>query len=134
MSPEWAELTQDDRAWVTNSCDAIKKTVDATIDGLQKLISHYYDLNERLRALRGEIESRAKANQSARGKPVPDGEKGGTQPPEAITEMPIFIPETFEDKNEIFQLIEQLQNYCNQILSGKRIRLITKLISKRLSK
>lgn len=134
MSPEWAELTQDDRAWVINSCDAIKKTVDATIDGLRGLIAHYYDLNERLRALRGEIESRAKANQAARGKPVADSEKGGTQPPEAITEMPIFIPETFEDKNEIFQLIEQLQNYCNQILSGKRIRLITKLISKRLSK
>lgn len=132
-SSEWVDLTQDDRTSVIQSCEAIKKEAEGTLEGLGLLIAHSYDLNEQLRLLRGEIEKKAKIQRDLRSQPSPAGEKAGAQPEEAITEVPLLIPETMEGQNEVHQLIEKLQHHRNQILAGKNLRLITKLISTKKS-
>lgn len=130
-SPDWVDLSQDDRTSIIGSCEAIKKEPEGTITGLQALIAHSFDLNEQLRLLRGEIEKKAKVKRDLRNTPSPTGEKAGARPEEAITEVPLLIPETMEEQLEVHQLIEQLQHHRNQILAGKNLRLITKLIPKK---
>lgn len=131
---DWADLTQDDRTSIIQACESTKIAAEGTIGGLQRLIAHSFDLNERLRLLRGEIEKKARDQRDLRNQPFPQGEKAGPQPEEAVTEVPLLIPDTVEGQNEVQQLIEQLQHHRNQILAGKNLRLIAKLIPRKKSK
>ena len=128
-SPDWADLTPDDRAWVDASVEQMKKSVAATLAGLRLLLAHAYDLNERLRALGAEIAKRAEANRLSRQRPAaPTDQAEPAAPTEAPTEIHLYIPAGLASSTEVKQLIDQLQIYHNQMAGGKRLRLVTKIL------
>jgi len=128
-SPDWADLTPDDRAWVDASVEKMKLSVATTLAGLRTLLAHAYDLNEQLRKLGTEVAKRAEANRIAR--QLPAGEKEEPAPPtEAPAEVHLFIPASLDSLIEIEQLMAQLKSYHNQMSAGKHLRLITKMLQK----
>ena len=126
-SSDWVYLTPDDRAWIDDSVGQMKKPVEANLTGLRILLAHYYDLNERIRALGSEIASRAEANRIARQKPVTPTEG---EPPviTTVVDEKLFIPSSFATLGDIDRFITMLQSYRKRIEAGERVRLMSHVI------
>lgn len=127
-SPDWADLTPDDRQWVDTTVEQLSSTVPADLAGLRALLSHAYDLNMRLRALGTEVAKRADTARLARQQPPapPEGEPPVVPP---VVDEKLFIPTSFASLDDIDRFIQMLANYRKRIEAGERLRLLSQVLS-----
>jgi len=130
-SPDWADLDNDDRDWLTREVDALAKQEGSDVAGLRALLSHEYSLNHQLRSLGASMEDRAKkhrADRDAQGTLNPAGEPpagGGAE----VSEKTLLLPSSLNNAKEIETLIAQLSAYLDTIQTGVKVRINCRFVS-----
>ncbi|MBE7502027.1 MAG: BREX system P-loop protein BrxC [Verrucomicrobiales bacterium] len=127
-SPDWADLTPDDRQWVEATVERLPISVATDLSGLRALLAHAYDLHERLRTLGAEVAKRAAAARQARQQPpaTPEGEPPVVPP---VVDEKLYIPTSFASLDDIDRFIQMLANYRKRIEAGERVRLLSQVLS-----
>ena len=122
-SPDWIELSADDRAWISGEVDKLARPAPATLAGFRQLLAHDYDLTKRLQSLALEVARRAGAERARRAEKPVEGEEG-----EPIQDQPMYFPAALAKLEDIDMLISQLKGYRDQIAAGKRLRVLPKIL------
>lgn len=132
-SPDWADLSEDERTSVGREMERLKLSPERSLAGLRSLLAHTFDLTERVRALGKKTADWAKANRTARVAAIADDTEPTTptdQPrpaPAPVEERPFVIPRSIETAEQLDELIKQLQLYREEIARGKRIKLLSRV-------
>jgi hypothetical protein len=131
-SPDWTDLSEDERASVGREMERLKLSPERTLPGLRSLLAHTFDLTERVRALGTKIAGWAKTNRAARTIVIDDETEtlapGQPKPaPTPVEERPFIIPRSIETAAQLDELIKQLQGYRDEIAKGKRLKLLSRL-------
>jgi hypothetical protein len=118
-SPDWADLTDDDRAWFSGEVDKLSIEVDGTLDGLKKILRHDYLLNNRLRDLAENVAKKAAEIRAAR---IKEPEPNGGPKPE-ISESELLVPKVFNSPNQIDLLIAELTKLRARVSASIALRI-----------
>jgi hypothetical protein len=129
-SPNWADLTAEDRSWFTSEAAELTVVADGTLDGLKKLLSHDYSLHHRLRDLGATVAKKAAEFRAAKStEPAPGPLLDGETPQAPLTsEVEVLVPKVFRTAKEIDLLIEELTKLRGRLLPSQRVRIIWKEI------
>jgi hypothetical protein len=130
-SADWADLSDEDRVWI--SCEIVKLAIDAdgTLDGLKALLRHDYFLNGRLRELAATVAKKAAERRAAKAKePEPESspEGGAPQPTLEPSDAEVVVPKVFKSAKEIDLLIAELTKLRARVSTSTPIRITWKEI------
>jgi hypothetical protein len=131
-SPDWLDLAQEDQLWLVAETTRLQPAVQPTLDGLKRLLSNDYTLNNRLRDLASTVSRKAAESRKARVtavSPPPDAPDDATPPAHAeITVMEVLVPRVFTSTRELDLLIAELNRLRSQFAGARHVAITWKPI------
>jgi hypothetical protein len=118
-SPEFGDLSDDERGWFSDEVAKLSVEADGTLDGLKKILRNDFLLNSRLRDLADNVARKAAENRAARDK---EREANGEDQVE-ISESELVVPKVFKSSNQIDLLIVELTKLRARISSSLSVRI-----------
>jgi hypothetical protein len=118
-SSDWADLTDEDRAWLNAEVDKLAIEPDGSLDGMKKTVRNDFSLNSRLRDLAETVVKKAAENRA--GRSTQTATTGGTTV--EVSESEIVVPKVFKSSNQIDLLIAELNKLRARISAFVSVRI-----------
>ena len=127
-SADWADLSDEDRAWFSAEATNLAVEADNSLDGLKKLLRHDYSINNHLRDLSGNVGKKAVENRTAKLRDLEsNGDTNG--PKSEVSEAEVLVPKIFTSTEEMDLLIAELNKLRVRISGTQRVRITWKEVN-----
>jgi hypothetical protein len=129
----WSELLPEDKEWINEQVGTLTVEPGNGLNGLRKLLTHEYELNDKLRGLDKWVHDKAASRIADRVK-YQEPEKGSSKAAEPVVTEEMLVPRAIERIEDIDRMIEQLKRVRSEMAAGRKVRFDLKLMQEAVAK